>query len=668
MNKSFGFSAHTNSISSFGSGIPQQPSVTAPMNEVFRKNVRNPKKVLIIDDDQDMREISQRVIESAGYQFMEATNGREGLEMILDQHPDLVLLDFVMPALNGEQVFIELVTSPRYRECSATPVIMLTAKSHYDVDRNRLFEMGLSAFLVKPFGSKELINIIDNVFVLHEVSQKNRELEQRIRRTEYKYQDLLENANDLIFTLSLRGDFIFINRRLKTLTGYAREEWIGRSLFDLVYSADRQNTQENFNQALQGRARIFELRLICENNTIIYLSTNINPIFEKDDVIGCVGIARDITHSKKLELEIIELKNFNESIIESIGSGLITLDLNHRITSFNPGAEQIVGFPADEVIGKHLKDVFTEAAVTNMFPKNQEVPGLNREVIIPTKSGMEIFIGFTVVPRKNKHGQVVGSIITFRDITEFKHMEAQVIRMDRVASLGVLASGIAHEIRNPLAGIKTMAQSLEDELEPEDSRLEYTARIIRQVNRLDELLRQFFSLARPRPPVRKFYRLQEIIDEVYALMQGKLMGNRVKFVSEYAEDLPLIFVDAQQIQQVLLNLMLNANDAMANGGALRLSARQVKAKLLAVKGRKTVFEGDELDSVYVEIKISDTGEGISTDKLRTIFDPFFTTKTQGTGLGLSIVQRIIDEHEGEIRVVSSSGEGTTFTIFLPTEE
>ena len=165
-----------------------------------------------------------------------------------------------------------------------------------------------------------------------------------------------------------------------------------------------------------------------------------------------------------------------------------------------------------------------------------------------------------------------------------------------------------------------------------------------------------------------FETLQEIIDEVYALMQGKLMGNRVKFVSEYAEDLPLIFVDAQQIQQVLLNLMLNANDAMANGGALRLSARQVKAKLLAVKGRKTVFEGDELDSVYVEIKISDTGEGISTDKLRTIFDPFFTTKTQGTGLGLSIVQRIIDEHEGEIRVVSSSGEGTTFTIFLPTEE
>ncbi|MCK5739270.1 PAS domain S-box protein, partial [bacterium] len=589
MNKSVRFSAHNNSISSFGSGIPQPPAVTAQMDQSFRKNVRKPKKVLVIDDDQDMREISRRIIESAGYQFMEATNGRDGLEQILEQRPDLVLLDFVMPVLNGEQVFIELVTSPRYRECAATPVIMLTGKSQYEVDTNRLFERGLSAFLVKPFGSKELINIIDNIFVLYEVSQKNRELEQRIRRTEYKYQDLLENANDLIFTLSLRGDFIFINRRLRTLTGYAREEWIGRSLFDLVYSDDRQNTQENFNQALQGRARIFELRLICENNTIIYLSTNINPIFEKDDVIGCVGIARDITHSKKLELEIIELKNFNESIIESIGSGLVTLDLNYRITSFNPGAEQIVGFRADEVIGKHLKDVFTEAAVTNMFPENPEESDLNREVTIPTKSGMDIYIGFTVVPRKDKHGHVVGSIITFRDITDFKHMEAQVIRMDRVASLGVLASGIAHEIRNPLAGIKTMAQSLEDELEKEDSRLEYTARIIRQVNRLDELLRRFFSLARPRPPVRKFYRLQEIVDEVFGLMQGKLMSNKVEFIPEYSGDLPLIFVDSQQIQQVLLNLMLNANDAITKDGVLRLSARPVKAKLLPVKGRNTVF-------------------------------------------------------------------------------
>ena len=142
----------------------------------------------------------------------------------------------------------------------------------------------------------------------------------------------------------------------------------------------------------------------------------------------------------------------------------------------------------------------------------------------------------------------------------------------------------------------------------------------------------------------------------------------MEFVPEYADDLPLIFVDAQQIQQVLLNLMLNANDAMQKGGTLRISARSVKAKLLAVKGQKTVFEGDELDSAYVEITVSDTGEGISEEKLKTIFDPFFTTKTQGTGLGLSIVQRIIDEHEGEIRVVSSSGEGTTFTIFLPTEE
>jgi len=668
MDKNLELSLKTNQLNTLSQSLQNHyPATTQSPLEMRLTNKR--KTVLLIDDDQDMREIGRKIIEAAGYNFFEASNGKQGLEMILAYKPDLILLDYMMPRMSGAEVFQELISSPLYRPRSDTPVIMLTAKSEYDVDRNRLFELGLSAFLVKPFGHRELINVIDNVFILHQVRQKNRELEQRIRRTEYKYQDLIENANDLIFTLSLKGDFIFINRRLSTLTGYAREEWIGRSFFDLVHPDDQLAAVENFQLTLRGKARIFEMRIICQNGTTLFLSTNINPIFEKDEVIGSVGIARDISQRKKLEQEILELKNFNESIIQSIGSGLITLDLEKKITYFNSGAEEITGYLVDEVIGKYLEDIIPAEECRRMLPDfGGNFSPLNRDMVITVKDGRKVDIGFTVTSRMDNSNKKVGTIITFRDISEIKEMQAQVIRMDRVASLGVLASGIAHEIRNPLAGIKTMAQTLEEEIEADDSRREYTSRIIRQVNRLDELLRTFFSYARPRQPVRKYHRLQDIVQEVYTLLENRFVTNNIEFIEEYHPDLPLVVVDFQQIQQVFFNLILNALDAMPEKGSLKVTAGPVETIIFAIDRRKKRYPRKPQNSTFIEVSVTDTGVGIQAEDQEAIFNPFFTTKPQGTGLGLSIVQRIIEEHEGEIRVTSDLGKGTTFSILLPTEE
>ena len=210
-----------------GDHIHRSGQVRASFNTV--KNSNSKKSVLLIDDDADMIEIGRKIIVSAGYNFISSSNGKEGLNFILKYKPDLILLDYVMPKMDGVQVFEKLTTSQPFRHLSGTPVIMLTAKSELDIDRTALFEKGLSAFLVKPFGQRELVNVIENVFILHQVKQKNKELEQKIRRSEYKYQDLIENANDLIYTLNLNGDFLFINRQLSSLTGFSREDWIGRS-------------------------------------------------------------------------------------------------------------------------------------------------------------------------------------------------------------------------------------------------------------------------------------------------------------------------------------------------------------------------------------------------------------------------------------------------------
>jgi len=262
----------------------------------------------------------------------------------------------------------------------------------------------------------------------------------------------------------------------------------------------------------------------------------------------------------------------------------------------------------------------------------------------------------------------VGTIISFRDISQIKQMQIEVVRMDRLASLGVLASGIAHEVRNPLAGIKTMAQTLEEELDKNDSRQEYLARIIKQVNRLDKLLQALFSYAKPREPVRMKHQLSEIIKEVDVLLDERLKKSNLQYQKIFDPNLVPVYVDFHQIQQVFINLYMNALDAMPDGGILELSARTVETIIYTRDRRKRSFINQNKPGRYVEVKVRDTGVGIKPDQLNIIFDPFFTTKPQGTGLGLSIVYRIIEEHGGDIRVDSKVGEGTTFTLLLPTEE
>ncbi|MDZ7292161.1 MAG: PAS domain S-box protein [candidate division KSB1 bacterium] len=663
------------------------------------RSKRARKAILVIEDDASERELLRKVLTDAGYDFVEASSGEEGLRVIMEKKPDLVLLDYLLPFMDGAEVLHELTNNPVYRTVSDTPVIMLTAKTRQDVNHTRLFQLGLRMFLEKPFASRELINVIENVFILHELHQHNRELEQRIKRTEYKYQDLIENASDLIFTLNIHGQFVFINRRLSVLTGFLREAWKDRNFLDMVLPEDRASAEINFRNTLKGKSRIFEMRIRAQTGKIIYLSTNINPIFDRGEVVGCVGIARDVTQRKKLEQEITELKNFNESIIQSIGSGLMTVDLERRITSFNQAAEEVLGWRAYEVVGRYIDEIFSPEECHRLLPssnpdlasdleqQNQPAPHgagnktdfttatesggasalLSREMELKRKDGKTIYIGFSVTPRIDNRNQRVGTIISFRDISLIKQMQAEVLRMDRLASLGVLASGIAHEIRNPLAGIKTVAQTLEEEIDPNDNRREYIARIIRQVNRMDDLLKTLFSYARPKSPVPTQCRLQDIVSEAKALMQQRFEKHGIEFIESYAPDLPLVCVDFQQIQQVLINLFLNAIDAMPSGGRLSVMARP-RYTLLQRVDRRRRYPLPNKRTLYAELNIIDTGEGIPRENLQAIFDPFFTTKPQGSGLGLSIVYRIIEEHHGDIQVQSEVGRGTTFSLLLPTEK
>ncbi len=218
-------------------------------------------------------------------------------------------------------------------------------------------------------------------------------------------------------------------------------------------------------------------------------------------------------------------------------------------------------------------------------------------------------------------------------------------------SMGKLTASLAHEIRNPLAGILTTTETLREDFDPQDKRREYLERIIVEINRVNLFLTKFLALARPQKPQFALTSLFEILDLVLFLEKKKLERCQIQVICEYENRLPKILVDPHQIQQVFLNLIMNAVQAMSPGGVLKLKIRSEKE------------QGDRRR--FVQVQISDNGSGIVPGDLKKIFLPFFSTKSKGAGLGLSVSQQIIKEHQGQIKVSSKLGEGTSFTVILP---
>jgi two-component system sensor histidine kinase HydH len=228
-------------------------------------------------------------------------------------------------------------------------------------------------------------------------------------------------------------------------------------------------------------------------------------------------------------------------------------------------------------------------------------------------------------------------------------MQEELLRMDRFLSLGEVSMGIAHEIRNPLAGIRITAQALEEEVGENESLREYVSRIISEIDRLNDLLKAFFSFAKPQRPQLSPCLLPKLIDDVLFLVKKDLETHRIQVEQDHAEDLPTAYLDENQMKQVILNLFLNSIHAISRNGLLSVST-----SVLTQRGRPEVL-----------ISVSDTGKGIPREHQTKIFDPFFTTKARGLGLGLSVSYRIVKRHGGNIRVQSEPGKGTSFFIHLP---
>jgi two-component system sensor histidine kinase PilS (NtrC family) len=348
---------------------------------------------------------------------------------------------------------------------------------------------------------------------------------------------------------------------------------------------------------------------------------------------------------------LASLRALHERIVESIRSGVVTTDLQGRIYTFNTAAEEITGYDEADVRGQDASIFFGEikeivALSMEIGTADEASPRFEADCI--TADGLRLRLGFSVSPLFAETGETTGTVITFQDLTRIRALEETSRRQDRLAAIGRMAASIAHEIRNPLAAMRGSIQMLRADMEGESSQTELMEIILRESDRLNRIISDFLSYARPRSIIQSKVDVGELLRQTFTLLRHSAEIGDSQIIEEQVPDTPvLVDADSEQLQQVFWNLARNALQAMPKGGTLRAVVEKHGQNRL-------------------RISFSDTGRGMSPEQVEHLFEPFSST-TGGTGLGLSIVYQIIRDHGGTINVRSREAQGTTITIELPSE-
>lgn len=356
--------------------------------------------------------------------------------------------------------------------------------------------------------------------------------------------------------------------------------------------------------------------------------------------------------------------NFLEKIVNQLGFGILAIDKLNQIKFLNEKAAQIFRVSPEEVIYKPLTTLLTQKEIDIMLSfKDDNIDSIERpELKIEVGDKEKILLGFSVYQYTGIDTNDEGFIISLKDITVRKEMEDEKNRIENLNSMGLMTTGIAHEIRNPLAGIKAIAQTLLEELDENDSHREHLLRIIRLVNRLDDLLKSLYAFARPTKPRRDFISIENVLRNVTNSLQKKLSNKNIQMVETFYSNLPDIFVDSEQIKQVLSNVLINSIEAIESEGEIKIAVQTLENGYpISNEHFKSLIQGKP----YIKIHIHDDGCGISQSNLRSIFNPFFTTKMLSAGLGLSVAYQTVKQNGGLIYFESETQNGTDCYIILP---
>src|SRR5215469_3095474 len=370
-----------------------------------------------------------------------------------------------------------------------------------------------------------------------------------------------------------------------------------------------------------------------------------------ETIAGYVAVALDnaqlYSSLEQKALEIARLKDFSENIVESLNVGVLAVDLDGIVESWNTSMEHLFGVLRRDAVGRRLSSLLPEELAHKIAARGDQehITGIYKQRL--HHQGNHLTLNVSITPLVSKSNERIGRLLLFDDVTQRERMEEQMTQTEKLTSLGLLAAGVAHEVNTPLAVISNYIQMLAKQMPEGDPRQSIIDKIVKQTFRASEIVNNLLNFSRTGAAEVSSVDVNRVVEETLSLVAHPLKTARIQVVKELGKSLPAVHGSANKLQQVFLNLFLNARDAMPGGGMLEV--------------RTSAENGS------VEVEIADTGAGIAREDINRIFDPFFTTKSngRGTGLGLSVSYGIIKEHAGKIDVRSTPGRGTSFHLEFP---
>jgi two-component system cell cycle sensor histidine kinase/response regulator CckA len=487
---------------------------------------------------------------------------------------------------------------------------------------------------------------------------ERRRMEEALRISEERYRHLVSQARDIVFRWSVNNGLEYVSPAVYKITGYTVEELMTLPMMglELAKGSDLQLGKDYTGLIAGGTlSPNREVPFVRKDGKQIYLDMRAQAVTnEKDEVVAIEGILRDITERKEMQEALKRSEEKLRRYLESSPDGIYINDVKGNFIYGNRAAERLIGYAREELLGKSFLElgvlppeyVLKAARLLELNAAGKPTGPDEFELI--RKDGSRVWVEISTYPiGQGNNTEVIGIA---RDITERKRMEQQLQLAGRLAAVGELAAGVAHELNNPLTAIQGFAQLLTSRKDLDEVTRKDVDIIYREALRASKITKNLLSFARRHEPEKRLISINEVVEKTLGLRQHQMKVNNIELATELQPDLPDTMADFYQMQQVFMNIVVNAEQAMsdANGGG------------------KLVVRTQELDN-FIQVSFADNGPGISEENLKRIFDPFFTTKDvgKGTGLGLSISYGIVQAHGGRIYARSKPGEGATFFVEIP---
>lgn len=631
-------------------------------------------RILVVDDEPTITRACAKILSRAGYDVVEIIHSPDALTLLRQETFDLLLTDIRMPVLDGMQLLTEAARLDPHLS-----VIVITGYGTME-DAVQAIRLGAQGFILKPYNPEELLAVIEENLRRRDQVRDSVRLQTLLPLL--KLSDALQEGKG---AESITQEALQI--AAKEFPAGSLQLWLQQpegGLQCIVRTNQAALTQNGFSEVDlkavirrgQALSRTKTGDLIWEESALKQVTGICLPLISKPELLGVLvaDLPADVLPLSNFQLELLQVLSrqlgiaieninlfnrvgtlgaFNKNIIENISTGLIALDYQGNITVFNRSASILLGLEAGDLLRQHITQAlspFSELADILMEPLSGDQATIHRNLVLKHWDDSNLNVVVTASALYDAQQQLTGVLGLIEDLTELKMLEAESRRLDRLAALGEMAAVVAHELRNPIAGIATGIEYLTKRLDLTSAEYQGSQMILKEVDRVHRIVEDILLVARPLNLQKETITLKSILENVYQRHEATLKQAGITFSVAIDDSLPDLFADGDRLEQVFDNLMSNAVQAMVEGGRIQIQVCP------------------EIERQCCLIQFSDTGPGISPKAQEKIFEPFFTTRNRGAGLGLALSRRILEAHGAGIAVTASTETGTTFEITFPLSE